>query len=203
MPVGPPHLRAGDSSQEGGPGERNIPADSRGETAIEPPVGDGNLTNRERVPEQAPAQSGRLRDGCRSARMVVASDRANLLGPWWRRALHGGLAAMFVSLGVAGAVLPGLPATPFLLLASFFLSRSSPRLNERLHRCLFIGQLLQDWEQQRGVRPSTKIQAVGMIVLCVGATVAFSSLPGTLLGLIAVAAGVGILVVLRLPSAKG
>ncbi len=109
---------------------------------------------------------------------------------------------MFVSLGVAGAVLPGLPATPFLLLASFFLSRSSPRLNERLHRCIFVGQILQDWEQQRGVRSRAKAQAVGMIVLCVGTTIAFSSLSGAMLGLIAAAAGVGILVVLRLPSAK-
>lgn len=62
-------------------------------------------------------------------------------------------------LGLAGAYLPVLPTTPFLLLATYFLARSWPELNQRVHRLPVFGRYLRDWEEHRGVRLEVKIWA--------------------------------------------
>jgi uncharacterized membrane protein YbaN (DUF454 family) len=76
------------------------------------------------------------------------------------RAVYLTLAAVFFVLAAAGTVLPVLPTTPFLLLTSFCLARSSPGLNARLRRSPWFGPLLVDWETRRGVRPHVKATAL-------------------------------------------
>ena len=51
--------------------------------------------------------------------------------------VSGGWIAM--SLAIVGAVLPLLPSTPFLLLASFCFYRGSPRIHAWLHRSAWFG----------------------------------------------------------------
>lgn len=112
------------------------------------------------------------------------------------------LAGIFFVMGVLGALLPGLPATPFLLLCSFFLLRSSPRLNAALLRTRLVGPLLVDWQVHGGVRPHVKMKAVVLIGLVVSATLwSLGELraPGMLL--LALAA-VGVSVVIRLPTVR-
>ena len=109
---------------------------------------------------------------------------------------------IFFVLGVLGALLPGLPATPFLLLTSYFLVRSSPRLNERLLRSKLFGPILTDWQQHGGVRPDVKLQAVIVVVIAVSVTLFFtrrSLVPGLI---VVVLATIGIIVILRLPVAR-
>ncbi|NIL98187.1 MAG: DUF454 family protein [Planctomycetales bacterium] len=107
-----------------------------------------------------------------------------------------------VALGVLGVVLPGLPATPFLLLASYLLARSSPRLNEALLRWRLVGPLLRDWQLRGGVDPVVRVRATIVVLLVVATTLYFSGLPTPWrLGVAAIAL-VGILVIWRLPDAR-
>ncbi|MDG1895805.1 MAG: YbaN family protein [Fuerstiella sp.] len=127
-----------------------------------------------------------------------SSDRPTVTG--WKKALFLVLAGLFFVLGVLGAILPGLPTTPFLLLTSFFLARSSPRVNAALLRSRFFGPILTDWQEHRGVRKDVKIQAIVCVVFAVTAAVYFSPssltirLPVILLG------SIGVAVIVRLPS---
>ncbi|MFO0947195.1 MAG: YbaN family protein [Planctomycetota bacterium] len=103
-----------------------------------------------------------------------------------------------VLLGTAGAFLPLLPTTPFLLLASFFFVRSSPRLHAWLLRNRLFGPFLSDWNQYRGVRRRVKITAASMILLVGGVSIASGRLPYPLLLVLCALLGVGLTVVLRL-----
>ncbi|MFH1299513.1 MAG: YbaN family protein [Planctomycetota bacterium] len=109
------------------------------------------------------------------------------------------LAALCFVLGALGVALPVLPTTPFLLLTSYFLIRTSPRLNQSLLRSPVLGQVLKDWQQDGGVRLSVKIQAISIVIAIVLATLIFSPLSIPLKALLAVLASIGILVVIRLP----
>ncbi len=112
------------------------------------------------------------------------------------------LAGLFFALGALGAVLPVLPATPFLLLTSYFLVRCSPRLNQRLLRSPLLGPILTDWQVHGGVRIDVKVQAIVMVVLVVGLTIFFTGGSLLAIGIIALLAAFGIVVIMRLPTAK-
>ncbi len=111
-------------------------------------------------------------------------------------------AGLFLLLGAIGAALPGLPTTPFLLLASFFLVRASPRLNQRLLRSRFFGPILRDWQEHGGVRRDVKLQAVAAVVLAVGATLIFGGLSVVWQGVVFAFAALGIVVILKLPTLR-
>lgn len=68
-----------------------------------------------------------------------------------RRFLYRCLALVSLLLAVAGLILPGLPCTEFLLLASWAAAKSSPRLHRWIVQHRIFGPLLADW--QRGVMP--------------------------------------------------
>jgi uncharacterized membrane protein YbaN (DUF454 family) len=71
-------------------------------------------------------------------------------------------AALFFVLAAVGVFIPGLPTTQFLLLTSYFLVRSSPRLNARLQRSRFFGTILMDWHVHGGIRRDVKEKAVSI-----------------------------------------
>ena len=64
-----------------------------------------------------------------------------------------------LGLGIAGIVLPVLPTTPFVLLAAFCFSRSSPRLDRWLRDHAVFGQLIADWQTRGAIARRIKVVA--------------------------------------------
>jgi uncharacterized membrane protein YbaN (DUF454 family) len=77
-----------------------------------------------------------------------------------RRYLLIGLGSLFVLIGGIGVILPLLPTTPFLLLASACFSLSSPTLARRLEESRILGSYLRHWRTGEGVPRRTKILAI-------------------------------------------
>jgi uncharacterized membrane protein YbaN (DUF454 family) len=109
-------------------------------------------------------------------------------------------AGVFFALGAAGVLLPGLPTTPFLLLTSFFLLRSSPALNQRLYNSQFLGPILRDWQEHRGVRHSVKIRAIALVVVLLAASIYLGNMPLPLAIAVLALGGVGLMVIALLPT---
>src|SRR5690606_32225428 len=58
---------------------------------------------------------------------------------------------------------PILPTTPFLLLAGYLFSKSSPRFHSWLLSLPLAGRGIEDWNQRRVIRPRAKILCSVMI----------------------------------------
>ena len=102
--------------------------------------------------------------------------------------------------GLLGIVLPGLPTTPFVLVASYCLLRSSPRLHARLLESRLFGDVLRDWHLHRGIRRHVRYKATAVIVLVLGASLVLTSLPLAAKLIILAVALCGITYVWRLPD---
>ena len=122
--------------------------------------------------------------------------------PRVRRFVLLALAALFFALAVLGALLPVLPATPFLLLTSWCLVRASPRLNAKLRSSPLFGPLLRDWEAYHGVRLHVKITALSVLALAVTGSLVFGHLAPWLVVTLLVLAAVGATVILRLRTVR-
>jgi uncharacterized membrane protein YbaN (DUF454 family) len=116
-----------------------------------------------------------------------------------RRVLYVALGLFFVGLAVLGVLLPVLPTTPFVLLASYFFVRSSPQLHTWLLRSRVFGGFLRDWQRHRAVRPRVKVTAVVVMLLAVTASLTLADLSQGLILLLLVLTAIGLTVVLRLP----
>lgn len=62
--------------------------------------------------------------------------------------------------GIAGLLLPLVPTTPFLLLATFAFARSSPRLHRWLTTHPRLGPPIEDWRAHGAISRRAKIAAV-------------------------------------------
>jgi uncharacterized membrane protein YbaN (DUF454 family) len=107
------------------------------------------------------------------------------IGGVWSRPFWLAVGSASLVLAIAGAVLPLLPATPFLLLAGFAFARSSPRLHRWLVTHRAFGPAIENWRRYRGITRRGKIAAT----ITLAATFALSlamALPGWVLALQAV-----------------
>ena len=117
-----------------------------------------------------------------------------------RKVVYVVLAVFFLALGLIGAVLPVLPTTPFLLLASYFSIRSSRWLHARITRLPVVGLVLEDWTRNGGVRPRVKVYALVMVAAVVGVTAVSQHLGRPTKVVVGLLAGCGAWVVWRLPT---
>ena len=67
---------------------------------------------------------------------------------------------LFFGVGFAGAFLPVVPTTPFMLISLWCFSRSSPRFHNWLYNHKFFGPPLQQWNDYRVIPLAAKILAV-------------------------------------------
>jgi uncharacterized membrane protein YbaN (DUF454 family) len=110
----------------------------------------------------------------------------------------GGMACL--GLAVLGAVLPFLPTTPFVLLASWCFYRGSPRIHAWLHRSKLFGATLDDWQHYRGIRRSLKHRAIAMVLTVVAVSLLLNSLHWTLRYAFLAAVAVGLYVIWTVPT---
>lgn len=108
-----------------------------------------------------------------------------------------------VGLGALGVVVPGLPTTPFLLLASWLFFRSSPRLQEWLLHS-WLGTYIRSYRRRGGMTVAQKAGAVGIMVTMVLLSTFVFIPEGSVARIIVPVAGVvGVLtVVFAVPGAK-
>ncbi|WP_082659423.1 YbaN family protein [Aureimonas sp. AU40] len=76
------------------------------------------------------------------------------------RAVYRALGFLFLGLAIAGVVLPGLPATPFVLLAVWAFGRGSPEWAARVERDPRFGPILVNWRERRAVPRRAKALAI-------------------------------------------
>ena len=98
------------------------------------------------------------------------------------------LGSLCVALGAIGVVVPGLPTTPFLLLASWFFYRSSERLQKKL-LASWLGKYIREYESNRGLSVRGKITAIAMMLtMCSISTIFF--IPSMVVKIIVACAGI-------------
>jgi uncharacterized membrane protein YbaN (DUF454 family) len=76
-----------------------------------------------------------------------------------------------VLLGIIGALLPIVPTTPFLILAAYFFSKSSPKVHSWLTSLPYFGSAIIDWEKHRVIRPKVKAISTFVIFMVFGASI--------------------------------
>jgi len=89
---------------------------------------------------------------------VKALKRPLLLGTGW----------LCVGLGIIGIIMPLFPTTPFLLVAIWAFSRSSPELAEKIRGHRLAGPYVRDWEDEGVIPLGAKIIAVSMMTAMLG-----------------------------------
>lgn len=68
-----------------------------------------------------------------------------------------------LAMGVAGIFLPGLPTTPFVLLAAGLFVRSSEKLYNMLINSNIFGKYIKEYRENPGMTIKTKISAIGLM----------------------------------------
>lgn len=111
----------------------------------------------------------------------------------------GVLALVLAALGV---LLPGLPTTPFVLLAAACFAKASPRLHTWLLAHRWMGPMVRDWEANRSLPLKAKCLAIGMMSLMVSVS-AWHLMSRPWLAATVVGAGLlGGVVVWRIPTRR-
>ena len=95
-------------------------------------------------------------------------------------------------LAVIGAMLPVLPTTPFVLLASACFASASPKLYQWLASTKFFGEFISNYKTSEGVSRKSKVKALCFLYLSLGISAVVADLLHVRLILLAVAIGVTI-----------
>ena len=87
-------------------------------------------------------------------------------------AIVGGIATL--AIGLAGFVIPGLPGTPFLLVAAWLFSLSNARLYHWMLTNRWFGRIVSDYRAGLGIPRRIKVIAVALATVTVALSVAIA-----------------------------
>ena len=87
------------------------------------------------------------------------------------RTMYFALGWACVVFGAIGVVVPGWPTTVWILIATYFFARSSPRFYNWLMNHRLFGPLIRDWRDGKGLSRRAKTLAVASIVLSIGTSI--------------------------------
>ncbi|MEG0948166.1 MAG: YbaN family protein [Bacteroidales bacterium] len=77
-----------------------------------------------------------------------------------------------VTLGIIGIFVPGLPTTPFLLLASWLFYHSSERLHRKLNAS-WLGKYIRRYNNKEGVSLTTKLTSIACMTTMISISIIF------------------------------
>lgn len=107
-----------------------------------------------------------------------------------------------VILGTIGVVVPGLPTTPFVLLASWCFYKSSPRLQAWLLQS-FLGKYIRDYKEKGGLTMRKRLYIIALMATMVSVSIIFFIPNKTVDIIVGVAGLIGCIVVgFVVPQAK-
>lgn len=107
-----------------------------------------------------------------------------------------------VILGTIGVVVPGLPTTPFVLLASWCFYKSSPRLQAWLLQS-FLGKYIRDYKEKGGITIRKRLYIIALMATMVSVSIIFFIPNRTVDIIVGVAGLIGCIVVgFVVPQAK-
>jgi uncharacterized protein len=117
------------------------------------------------------------------------SDYSHEVRPHDSRAVrYAFLAAGFAFMGLAilGALLPVLPATPFVLIAAACFARASARFYNWVLNHRLFGPTVREWRRDRSIPYRVKLWAIALMALSLGASIVFFVKQGWLQAALAV-----------------
>ena len=141
----------------------------------------------------------RLAVGKRTGTFPAMEEPAPLRNPLARAGLVL-LGLVALGLGIAGFVVPGLPGTPFLLVAAWMFSLSNRRLYRWMLTNRWFGPTLADYRAGLGIPRKIKAVAVGSVVVVVSLSVSLGIDEWWLRLLVAGLGVVGIVFILTRPT---
>ena len=97
------------------------------------------------------------------------------------------LGCIGVGLGAVGAVIPMLPAFPFLMLAAFCFARSSEKLDRWFKGTKLYKDNLEDYVAGRGMTWKTKIRIMVTVTLLMSVGFVMMGLKGVIVGCVVLA----------------
>lgn len=109
-----------------------------------------------------------------------------------KRFILASLGIISLSLGVLGIILPVLPTTPFLLLASYLFLKSSLRLHDWLIHHRILGSYIYNYITYRAIPKKTKVLGISVLWTTLSISIYLVSNPYVTAVLVLVGIGVTI-----------
>lgn len=100
--------------------------------------------------------------------MIRALRKPLLLGTGWA----------CVGLGFIGIIMPIFPTTPFLLVAVWAFSKSSPEMADRIRNHPVAGRFVRDWQDEGVIPVPAKLIALAMMTVMLAYLQFWSDMPG-------------------------